>query len=230
MSIAEKLTAIAENQQKVYEAGKKTEYDAFWDVVWRNRSNFNSAFCGYGWTDKTFKPPENTTKKPSSSDSMFYRCQITDLEGLLAERNVVIDTSNSAYIDNFYAQSSVTHVPELSAKKAYSCSGIFNSCTNLVSVRKLICKEDGSLSFWNAFAGCANLEYIRFEGKIGKDPALSSCQKLSHDSLMSVLGALMDYSADTSGTSWVCTLGTTNLGKLTDEEKAIATEKGWTLA
>jgi hypothetical protein len=230
MSVADKLATIAENQQKVYEAGKKAEYDAFWDVAWRNRVNFNYAFCGEGWTDKTFKPTENTTKKPNSSASMFYRCEITDLEGLLAARNVVLDTSNSAYIDDIFAQSSVTHVPELSAKKAYSCSGIFNSCTNLVSVRKLICKEDGNQSFYQAFDNCVNLEYIRFEGKIGKDPVLSSCQKLSHDSLMSVLGALMDYSADTSGTSRVCTLGATNLGKLTNEEKAIATEKGWTLA
>ena len=31
MSIAEKLTTIAENEQKVYDAGQKSEYDRFWD-------------------------------------------------------------------------------------------------------------------------------------------------------------------------------------------------------
>ena len=48
------------------------------------------------------------------------------------------------------------------------------------------------------------------------------------ESLLSILNALKDYSSSTS--SWVCTLGTTNLEKLTEEQKAIATEKGWTLA
>ena len=31
MSIADKLTTIAENEQKVFDAGKQAEYDEFWD-------------------------------------------------------------------------------------------------------------------------------------------------------------------------------------------------------
>ena len=46
---------------------------------------------------------------------------------------------------------------------------------------------------------------------------------------MSIINCLKDYSTDTSGTSHTVTLGTTNLAKLTDEQKAIATEKGWSL-
>ena len=42
MSIAEKLVTVAENEQKVYDAGKQAEYDAFWDnyQVYGNRENF----------------------------------------------------------------------------------------------------------------------------------------------------------------------------------------------
>jgi hypothetical protein len=47
---------------------------------------------------------------------------------------------------------------------------------------------------------------------------------------MSVLNCLNDYSEDTSGTTYTCQLGSTNLAKLTTEEKTIATSKGWTLA
>ena len=54
--------------------------------------------------------------------------------------------------------------------------------------------------------------------------------KLSHDSLMSIINALQDKTTDTSGTSWVVTLGTENLAKLSDSQKAIATQKGWSLA
>jgi uncharacterized protein YndB with AHSA1/START domain len=45
---------------------------------------------------------------------------------------------------------------------------------------------------------------------------------------MNIIGCLSDYSG--SGTTHTCTIGTANLAKLTDAEKAIATEKGWTLA
>ena len=53
----------------------------------------------------------------------------------------------------------------------------------------------------------------------------SYCKNLTHDSLMSIINGLAVVE-----TTQTLTLGTTNLAKLTDEEKAIATEKGWTLA
>lgn len=82
MSIAEKLTAIAENEQKVYDAGymrgsndgyvqgeqngyafgfdegKKAEYDRFWDDFQENGNltNYYAAFAGNGWSLNTLKP------------------------------------------------------------------------------------------------------------------------------------------------------------------------------
>ena len=50
---------------------------------------------------------------------------------------------------------------------------------------------------------------------------------VSMEELNSIINALKDYSG--SGKTYTCTLGATNLAKLTDAEKAIATEKGWTL-
>jgi hypothetical protein len=54
---------------------------------------------------------------------------------------------------------------------------------------------------------------------------LSYCKNLTHESLISVINALQ---TKTSG-AWSVTLGATNLAKLSDAEKAIATQKGWTL-
>ena len=48
--------------------------------------------------------------------------------------------------------------------------------------------------------------------------------KLTHDSLMSIINNLATVS-----TTQKLTIGSTNLAKLTDDEKAIATNKGWTL-
>ena len=72
---------------------------------------------------------------------------------------------------------------------------------------------------------CPNLETINGEiaAKISFD--LSPCTKLTHDSLMNVINSIQTVTS-----SKTLTLGTTNLAKLTDAEKQIATDKGWTLA
>lgn len=56
---------------------------------------------------------------------------------------------------------------------------------------------------------------------------LSYCINLKYESILKLLNNLKDLSGDTAKT---LTLGATNLAKLTDEEKAIATNKNWTLA
>ena len=61
MSIAEKLAKIAENEQAVFEAGVKSEYDRFWDVYQENgnMTYYAYAFAGVGWTQSVFKPKYN---------------------------------------------------------------------------------------------------------------------------------------------------------------------------
>lgn len=74
------------------------------------------------------------------------------------------------------------------------------------------------------------MENITFEGVIVKNGlTFANTSEISHDSLISALNCLKDFSTDASGTSHSLTLGTTNLAKLTDAEKAIAPQKGWTL-
>ena len=52
----------------------------------------------------------------------------------------------------------------------------------------------------------------------------SSCTNLTHDSLMSIINNLTTKTSTTK-----LTLGATNLAKLSDEEIAIAVNRGWTL-
>ena len=85
------------------------------------------------------------------------------------------------------------------------------------------------ISSSDAFDGSSALKDIIIEGEIsynGVNFVVST--KLTHDSLMSIINHLKDFSGTT--TTMTCTLGATNLAKLTDAEKAIATEKGWSLA
>ena len=96
----------------------------------------------------------------------------------------------------------------------------------MVRIRKLVVNENTTYTA-SAFAAATKLEELNFEGVIGQSGLdVSPCTNLPHDSLMSIINALQ---TKTSGT-WTVTLGTSNLAKLTDAEKAIATQKGWTLA
>jgi surface protein len=75
------------------------------------------------------------------------------------------------------------------------------------------------------FYRCTNLTNFKAPKNIGIALSFSNSTNLTHDSLMSIINNLATVSSSTT-----LTLGYTNLSKLTDEEKAIATGKGWTLA
>lgn len=77
----------------------------------------------------------------------------------------------------------------------------------------------------NVFAQCRNLTNITGNPKFKASLKLSDSTKLTHDSLMVIINGLQ-----TVTTTQKLTLGETNLAKLTDAEKKIATDKGWTLA
>lgn len=245
MSIADKLTTIAENVPKVYEAGQKSEYDRFWDAFQQNgnRTDYTYAFRGYnlyncGWCEATFKPKYDL--KITNGAYMFAQQKsIANLTQLLNKQGVKLDTSNATDLSYlFWASTSITHVPEInisSVKNSTETSQIglsylFGGMNGCKTIEKLKMLDEGQFFPDSAFNTLNNLENIVIEGKFAGSINFSWSTLLTHDSLMSIINALKDYSEDTSGKTYTLTLGSTNLAKLTDAEKAIATEKGWTLA
>ena len=75
------------------------------------------------------------------------------------------------------------------------------------------------------FRGCVSLTTIAGNPNFKVSLDLASCTNLTHDSLMVVINGLQ-----TVTTTQTLTLGSANLAKLTDDEKKVATDKGWTLA
>ena len=201
MSIAEKLQTIAENEQRVYEAGKsrgieegkEAEWNAFWDSYqdYGNRRAYNTMFYNAGWTEITFKPKYDFIC--TYAGSMFAASRIVEI-------NKTIDVTNST-----------------------SVATMFANATYLKTITNLIVSENNDLN-GNVFLNCGALENLTISGTIGKNVDVHWSTKLSHDSLMSIINHLKD---GVSGLT--VTLGATNLAKLTDAEKAIATQKGWTL-
>lgn len=226
---ADLLTQVAENVEAVYAAGVKSEYDRFWDAYQQNgeRRNYFYAFAGIGWTDENFYPKYDIVNV-GANYYWFQYSKITNLKKRLEECGVVLDTSQTGYALGWFSDSEITDVPTLSLQGSNTCVALTRA-SKLRYVEKLITEPNGTCKFPNkAFENCISLEHIIFEGVIGQNIDLHWSTKLTHESLMSIINALKDYSG--SGSTYTCTLGEANLAKLTDAEKAIATEKGWTLA
>ena len=253
MSIAEKVTTIAENQEKVYDAGYEkgkleggagdSWYDTFWDSFQDNGNpdgrRYSYAF--YYWNRDMFYPKYDI-KCINNMAGLFQFFEQNgsvpfDLSARLKECGVVLDTSKAttgaAYSFYYTSFSKIPTVDFTGITDLEKLTYAFANNGHLVEIEKVICKET---NVWHVtFAGCPKLEKITIEGVIGQNGLdMRPCPKLTHDSMINdkgtgIINCLKDYSDDTSGTQWVVQLGATNLGKLTEAEIAIATEKGWSL-
>ena len=103
--------------------------------------------------------------------------------------------------------------------------GCFYSCSHLTTLHLPTGFGQNSTSNGACFSLCVSLETITGNPNFNVTVDISPCIKLTHDSLMVVINGLQTVS-----TSQTLSLGESNLAKLTEAEKQIATNKGWTLA
>ena len=227
--IAELETQIAELQQDVaeaFEAGKKSEYDLFWDVYQSNygidnpemfgkRTNYAHAFSGYGWDDTTYKPKYPII--PTNAEYMFAFSRISYAD---------IDFSRCTNVNDIlsYAYGMLVFTIDVSNCKNTTIARCFRHS----ALHTLDLTTDETIAYNGIFTSTTKLTNLTITGTIGQNGFnVKDCTKLTHDSLMSIINALKDYSG--SEQTYTITLGTTNLDKLSTEEKAIAQGKGWTL-
>ena len=214
-----------------YEAGRQAEYDAFWDTYQQNGklTNYSNSFAGFGWNSETFKPKYDM--KPTAAYMMFRQVAanspLFDLVEHLNNLGVYLDFSECTSFNYAFYNARFTHLGVIDVRKANSITTCFESCY-AETIDELILKEDGTTTIGTAFKNCGSLKNIKISGKIGVDADFSSCYSLSHDSLISIINALKDFSG--TSTTRTLTLHTDAKAKLTEVEMAIATEKGWTVA
>lgn len=189
MSIAEKLIQIAENEQKVhdagyakgvkkgseqgynngytegFDAGKQAEYDAFWDAYQEKgeRKLYVDGFCRGGWNAVTYNPKYPIVGGTYGLQSLF---------------------SNSYVVD--------TKV-DLIVRGDGNIKAAFNGCKRLIRIPSLIL-EVPITDCANAFTNCSNLEEINItttgNGCIAATVDLKQCTKLSRASIESVFFCL----------------------------------------
>ena len=167
------------------------------------------------------------TSNVTGMSQMFYICSsITSLD--LSGWN----TSNLDDIHNTFGSCSSLTSLDLSGwntSKVTRASSVFNGCSSLTSL---------NISNWNMskvtminamFNNCSSLETINCNGlqlpninlsNIG----LNSCSKLTVESIVGLLNALPQ-----STHNYSFQIGQVNIDKLSEEQKAIATNKNWRL-
>ena len=221
---------------------EKSYYDTFWDDFQQNgqRTEYNSAF-GPQWTVNTWKPKYPIC--PTNIYMMFFsnssaKIVIPDFVEYCRENNIVFDLSNASGTSTYALAGLHTNhhgVLDFSCNKnptkTISLPSLFYSHTNANCIKVIdeFIVSERTIFSNDTFTQATQLEEVTFTGVMASDNFnVSTCAKLTHDSLMSIIDTLKDYSGTT--TTKTATLGTTNLAKLSDEEKAIATQKGWTLA
>ena len=232
MSVAEKLTTVAENMPKVFEAGKDAEYKTFWNTFLSKNDVMGYApylFAGSGWKDSNFKPNKNL-KFVNSVAGLFRQCEIRDLTQCLESCGVTLDLSTATNLDYAFAYNIMRYIPKVSVISAKTnLNYIFagdSSGSKIIIIDELEVAETNT--FKNSFNYCNNLEHVIFTGTLATSGLdLHWSTKLDRESLLSIIGVLQDKTS--VGGTWTVTLGSENLAKLTDAEKAIATQKGWTL-
>ena len=78
------------------------------------------------------------------------------------------------------------------------------------------------------FNHCFQLTSLQFGTGLKTSTSFVDCNNLTVESLLTIINGIADVK--NTGVNPILTLGATNLAKLSDEQKAIATAKGWTLA
>lgn len=150
---------------------------------------------------------------------LFNQYKGTSVNGLISYS----DTSNVTNMSHmFYCCSSLTTIPQLDTSKVKIMDGMFYNCSSLTTVPQLDVSSVTDMS--NIFKNCSSLKSILMTG-INGYLNISASTNFEKSDLVTILNNLATVTSTKT-----LTMGSTNLAKLTDEEKAIATNKGWTLA
>lgn len=224
MSISEKLTAIAENEQRVYDAGvawlenalihQRTAIDKFSSTKLFEKADLT----GY-----TFKK----TYRPKGSLIMtFYDYKGTELPKNMDFSGVTsVYDSMSAQRQLFMWSTALKEIPDYGLG-AITLGNSFDYCRALVTIEKIrITKTITPPTFKEVIS----LVNIRFEGEIGQSISFSSSSKLSIESLRNIISCLYDFVGNGETTTQTLTLHATAKARLTEDDIKTITDKGWTL-
>ena len=208
-----------------------------------NGTSFNAMFQG---CSRLTAIPLLDTSNGTKFDYMFGGCSIlttiplldtsrgTSFKSMLQSCSALttiplLDTSNGTNFRGMFQNcSSLTKVPLLDMSKATNCESIFYNCANLTD---LTIKVNSLKPSYYMFDYCYALTNVTIEGTIkitNNSFRIDYSDNLTVESIMNFINAFEDNSS--LSTTYTVYFGKTNLDKLTDEQKAVATAKNIALA
>lgn len=198
-------------------------------------------FDGYMGTSVDGLIQPNDTENVTRMTGMFNSCNNLTTVPLLDTSNVFemssmfnscnnlttvpqLNTSNVTSMSYMFVSCAykLTTIPQLDTSKVENMGGMFYNCYNLTTVPALDADKVTDMS--NMFDSDSKLKSILMTN-IGASLDISASTKFERSDLLVILNNLKTVTSTTT-----LTMGATNLAKLTDEDKAIAINKGWTLA
>lgn len=216
------------------EEGRQAEYDRFWDNFQQNgnRTRYVYGFAGVCWTKETLKP-----KYPIKAEEGFRGCQCMFRD---------CNWNNPELIDYSLIKDKIDFSKCTMAAETFCCSWIdnidvdFSNCEQLSqtfatndngNMPHIRLKVSEKAVFDRTFLYNSSTKELIFtnDSVIGQNGLNVQWTSLTHDSLMSIINVLKDYSTDTSGTEWKIKIGSENYAKLTTQEIEIAINKGWAI-
>lgn len=250
-TILEKCNAInAEKQEKIVPDNIKKGVEIFGVVGNAESSNVKITDASYlfykGARLNYVNEFLSLCKKVTTTDHMFYYCdslRTLDLSNF--------DTSNVTNMYYMFAQCAVMNnlnVSNFDTSKVTNMASMFYYCQTIQNLDLSSFDTSNVNSIGSIFSGCSKLGNLKSFSNLGKGYTLttqnngaykldlSACKGLNYASLMDVINKLYDlnltYDVANGGTLYTqsLVLGSSNLAKLTADEIAIATNKGWNVS
>ena len=213
--------------------GMFTECKKLSSVPVLNTSNVTNMGLMFAGCESLTTVPLLNTSNVTEMGGMFSGCHsLVEIPAL--------DTSKGKFLSAMFAGcSSLKQIPLLNTKSCTNINGMFEGCTSLETVPILDASNVGDIS--KIFKDCPSLVMLGGLKNLGMDYSsayyihankseytldLSYSPLLTHDSLMNIINNLYDIKSK-GVKPQTLQLGDTNKAKLTVEEIAIATNKGW---
>lgn len=201
-----------------------------------NVQNMRNAF-NYCRTFKDVTPIGNwDVSNVNNMTYMFGYCVVEDLTPLSGW-----DTSNVTNMDSmFYSCANLLNVSAIGnwdTSKVTTMDGMLYGCGKITSIPYMNCisveRDKYPIKLYSNSTILTELGGFYMKNSWVNTYGLTKCPNLTVESLVNVLNALYDFTGNgetPNSNQGKLALGSTNLAKLSDEQKAIATNKGWTLS
>ena len=195
---------------------KLYDYASYCSSIEINQSNSSFSYLNFSYSSQCYwRCMDLRVFSNDGVNADLSKVVITD-KNVLMEDSWLINNGNFKTIDNL----------TLKDNKHTDACLLFNSNAKLEALTNIKCiNANFEVSYYQQY-GAYQLKTLTFKPNCTFNKVLLLVPNLTRESLLNLFNALQQLD---EGDTRTCTIGT-NISKLTDEDKKIATDKGWTLA